>query len=130
MRCATVVSSTPLPAHHKSIERLRTRVVSGHAICSLAGTCDKSERMKPRHAAVLALVGWYLMMPPLTPDSASDCNSLRDKMQKAAHDPAALAQVNKETARRGEPPLDLKFALESTHEAFCIASDDPRLKQK
>ena len=22
--------------------------------------------MKPRHAAVLALVGWYLMLPPLT----------------------------------------------------------------
>ena len=22
--------------------------------------------MKPRHAAALALVGWYLMLPPLT----------------------------------------------------------------
>jgi hypothetical protein len=25
--------------------------------------------MKPRHAAALALVGWYLMMPPIDPAS-------------------------------------------------------------
>src|ERR1700722_15020161 len=34
--------------------------------------CDRSASMKPRHAAVLSLVGWYLMLPPLTkkgPDS-------------------------------------------------------------
>jgi hypothetical protein len=27
-------------------------------------TCDKRERMKRHHAAALALVGWYLMVPP------------------------------------------------------------------
>ena len=26
---------------------------------------DKSGTMKPRHAAALALVGWYLMVPPI-----------------------------------------------------------------
>jgi uncharacterized caspase-like protein len=37
-----------------------------------SGQVVQSERVKPRHAAALALVGWYLMMPPLTkvgPDS-------------------------------------------------------------
>jgi len=30
--------------------------------------------MKPRHAAALALVGWYLMMPPSASDLDSACN--------------------------------------------------------
>jgi hypothetical protein len=111
-------------------------------------------KLQSCHTAALALIGWYLISPPSTYDSrtqsfallpnapiskwkvidsydsAGDCNSVRDEIQKAAHDPAALAQVNKETAKRGEPPLDSKFALESAHEAFCISTDDPRLKER
>jgi hypothetical protein len=31
----------------------------------MGSVCDKSETMNPRHAAALALVGWYLMVPPM-----------------------------------------------------------------
>ncbi len=33
----------------------------------------ESTRMKSRHAAALALVGWYLMLPPMADDLDSSC---------------------------------------------------------
>ena len=60
--------------------------------------------MKPRHAAVLALVGWYLMTPPppfypSTPlskwtrlgktdyESEEECTAVREKLQATFRDP-------------------------------------------
>jgi hypothetical protein len=88
--------------------------------------------MNLRHAAALALVGWYLMvpppdtvtleqfrkgeMPPLTIwiqlwafDSAKEC---QDKLAQLVHD-------QKDPRRRDTLAM-----------GRCIASDDPRLKSK
>ncbi|MGC2441973.1 hypothetical protein [Candidatus Binatus sp.] len=89
--------------------------------------------MNLRHAAALALVGWYLMMPPVTPDgrvqksaplstweitssydTADDCEKVRlvssgwmanSNGQKREHTPRADAEA-------------------------CVSTDDPRLKEK
>jgi hypothetical protein len=80
--------------------------------------------MKTRHAAALALVGWYLMAPlslqtnlPISEwnhigsyDKATDCEDGR----------VALAEKNK------HDPQKYRLILLSE----CIASDDPRLKEK
>jgi hypothetical protein len=95
--------------------------------------------MWPRHAAALALVGWYLMVPPLLPrlsegepylgflplaplsqwtivdfDSARGCidahaRLLRDRVMKNVND---------------------EIRIEQAYSARCIATDDPRLKEK
>jgi hypothetical protein len=83
--------------------------------------------MKPHHAAALALVGWYLMMPSgdhpteahishwlkvQTFDSAAECSSRR-------WDILSEASANKDD-----------FRLRTARAMRCIASDDPRLKDK
>ena len=87
--------------------------------------------MKLRHATALALVGWYLMVPPMNSwpglpwidrdaplsrwttsamfDSAKDCEIAREKHEHA------YALAVKSTIDDG---------------AVCIASDDPRFKGK
>jgi hypothetical protein len=99
--------------------------------------------MKPRHAAALALVGWYLMVPPLvgTPpnqvsvnlgaplsewetydsyDSAADChNAALEQLAISEH---VSAHHNCDTENTCET-LQTQTKL-----AKCIATDDPRLK--
>ena len=97
--------------------------------------------MKPRHAAALALVGWYLMMPPLLPqlsegepdffghlplaplsqwtmigsfDSVRGCIDAHVKLLRVR----VMKSVND------------KIQIEQAYSARCIASDDPRLKEK
>jgi hypothetical protein len=86
--------------------------------------------MKLRHAAALALVGWYLMVPPSTDeraplfqwevvasyDSASAC-------REALHKSKDPAQVESDY-----PSLARLFAAQGFLAAQCIATDDPRLK--
>jgi hypothetical protein len=91
--------------------------------------------MKPRHAAALALVGWYSIIPsstlppgvaykePLSRwqivrgfDTADDCNDFLSSFFEDSRQKQALSLL--EPAYR-----DYMFAE-------CIASDDPRLKQK
>jgi len=98
--------------------------------------------VKTSHAAALALVGWYLMTPPLvnapskidmeaplaswkiyqTLDTAEECDkallSARAKYEHTASAP--LGSIKKGTRA---------FALQMTF-AQCISSDDPRLKAK
>ncbi len=93
--------------------------------------------MRLRHVAVLALVGWYLMVPPwnrLVPsdpdpqaplnewtdvasfDTVAECNGAI-----AEHDKKALAALGPIGSNRHTTPWDF---------AKCIATDDPRLKKK
>lgn len=88
--------------------------------------------MKPRHAATLALVGWYLIAPvrdehgkaeitlPISEwlqvdafDSANECRKAGFERQRSieTHDPSPSART-----------------LAGVWQ--CIASDDPRLKEK
>jgi hypothetical protein len=96
--------------------------------------------MKPRHVAALALVGWYLMVPPLVPqlsegepylgflplaplsqwtildsfDSAEECIDAHVKLLRDR----VIKNVNDE------------IRLEQAYSARCIATDNPRLKKK
>ncbi|MGO9605408.1 MAG: hypothetical protein ACLQAT_18805 [Candidatus Binataceae bacterium] len=89
--------------------------------------------MKLRHATALALVGWYLMVPPLSHlpkdgrmeplfnwtmvgafRTEKDCDAERPKFSKL--DPNLGSY-------RGLPP-------EEIYDVQCIATDDPRLKEK
>jgi len=98
--------------------------------------------MKPRHAAAFALVGWYLLLPPTFPDqlkvnidapiskwehyaafdSAQDCEStiqyLNDQDKKFT------------SAQRANPTTDEQSRAEQHVMSECIATDDPRLKEK
>ena len=98
--------------------------------------------MKLRHAAALALVGWYLFLPPppippdplpakLPPvskwlyfaafDSAKECEDHRRSMED-------------QTASKVKNPPDLKTTEMQVYAQFslgqCIASDDLRLTPK
>jgi hypothetical protein len=95
--------------------------------------------MKLRHAAALALVGWYLMVPspeiiahvgidaaanyPLSTwytvnvcDTASDCKTYD-----------MLSRQGMEITAQKDPSF--RGPLEALKHAQCVATDDPRLKQ-
>lgn len=94
--------------------------------------------MTLRHAAALALVGWYLMAPPmgekkpdfhaplskwtieLAFDSALECDAAMRKWHE-----------NAEKALQGDPKLQ-KMSIEEWYASanvVCVATDDPRLKE-
>lgn len=103
--------------------------------------------MKPRHAAALALVGWYLMLPPLrvegpasdpnTPveadtkaplsqwtivlgfDTAKECYDYPDHFEKILHD----AKGTSGEEQRGSDAMSRYWFSKSQ----CIATDDPRI---
>jgi len=116
-----------------------------------------------RHAAALALVGWYLMTPlidhehgqiiysaPLAYwqiedsfDTAAECRRGRDsniqfqmRLAKTHHETEAQEErYEAETDARmkwpsGTAKKSRGFGLQADMFAQCIASDDPRLKEK
>jgi hypothetical protein len=94
-----------------------------------------SRPMKIRHAAVLAVAGWYLMVPPLdmathklnpdeplaawhnfgSYDHASACSSDREKQLNF--------WLSKGSLSEGE-----RLTVEGLQSYQCIATDDPRLR--
>jgi len=92
--------------------------------------------MNPRHAAALALVGWYLMVPPieLTRSGERAFNFYAPLSQWYRWDFYQTARecwdvdhdlfVRSESVLRIDPMDD---AANAYLEAQCIASDDPRL---
>jgi hypothetical protein len=72
--------------------------------------------MKARHAAALALVGWYLMLPPVISDG---------RTRKDAPLSRWYIFSSFETKEECE-----QVRQASTPSAICVASDDPRLKEK
>ena len=96
--------------------------------------------MKLRHAAALALVRWYLMIPrydltglvldkaPLSMwkiyneyDSSAQCEEIREEMSRTAQ------KFIDEQEQRAETEDGLSQATVMLS-ARCIAKDDPRLK--
>ena len=93
--------------------------------------------MKTRHAAALALMAWYLMIPPLAaPDGLSidttaplaqwynmkpsfaskqECESTKAKMIALHPHPSSPAE---------------QLRLDGAKAALCVPSGDPRLKEK
>jgi hypothetical protein len=97
--------------------------------------------MNPRHAAALALVGWYLMVAPRDADYLFTVNAPLTKwIIVQSFDTAENCESNRsrqidQTDRLGEywyydtkkretigSPAKLAY--------LCIATDDPRLKEK
>jgi hypothetical protein len=85
--------------------------------------------VKPRHAATLTLVGWYLLIPleghydaPFTYwshydsyDTAKECSQAQIELIRKIENSPSHAQ---------KPPFNMVKASE------CIETDDPRLKEK
>jgi hypothetical protein len=91
--------------------------------------------MKLHHAASLVLVGWYLMAPPMDkPDHFDTSAPLGRWSTTASFDTAAectKAQAQGELAySQGEPTPEHKLMLQMWAQSACIATDDPRLKQR
>jgi len=84
--------------------------------------------VNPRNAALLALIVWYLMMPP---SPQTDYEELAPKAPLASWEQidsyATLRQCEKDIERvmnaDGSPETMEEFGL-----FRCVSSDDPRLK--
>jgi hypothetical protein len=116
--------------------------------------------MTSRHAAALALVGWYLLTPKIRNpktytftgqaivgdhltlsqwginsafDNAKDCEMARGKMWKDSREMRQKfeTEAGREVlAERPDHGAEVKGIAESYRDALCVASDDPRLKEK
>ena len=100
--------------------------------------------MNPRHAAALALVGWYLMLPPPVSRDVGNEHGPFDlgaplntwmlyASTGSARDCNNLIQENIENIRKHNGPAPkgyVRLPVEIFEVAECIASDDPRLKEK
>ena|ERR1700733_11703725 len=110
--------------------------------------------MNLRHAAALALVGWYLMLPPLKEksvvadaplsewkmvegfDTAHDCESANSSLVEQAKKTSSqeerkfkASQGDKSSSQNLEALQQLYFLEVVVPLQKCIASDDPRLKE-
>src|SRR5258708_27358346 len=96
-------------------------------------------RVKTRHAAALALVGWYLMVPPPVPHSSVpvDLDAPLSKWRFfSTHDSAAqceqglVAFYKLAKTELAANPADERDRIQfyQLANSQCIASHDPRLK--
>jgi hypothetical protein len=91
--------------------------------------------MKPRHAAALALVGWYLMVPPISNGTPAIAAPLSRWEIQESYDTAVECQSNlylvvKQALTDLQKPMiqDKKNLVLQFSSATCVASDDPHLK--
>jgi hypothetical protein len=86
--------------------------------------------MKPRHAAALALVGWYLLVPPRTrtwwigEERYDDATPLSRWTIERSFDKAERCEAARLTTQQQAGDAAIRM-----NHAVCVASDDPRLKQ-
>ncbi|HUO04601.1 MAG TPA: hypothetical protein VMU16_05330 [Candidatus Binataceae bacterium] len=89
--------------------------------------------MTRRHATALALVGWYLMMPPTGRDhpmgNANAPLSQWIKRPTMYRDKEECEHVL-DRHRRMTNSKNRQIAVKFYKQAQCVASDDPRLKKK
>jgi hypothetical protein len=92
--------------------------------------------MNVRHAAALALVGWYLMTPPLASDrlDVERDAPLSTWKQGGAFDTAKDCEANLSDGLKRLDHANGEKQFPSFYHEFlyarCIAVDDPRLKEK
>jgi len=105
--------------------------------------------MKTCHAAAVAIVAWYLMIPPIGAnnkvdvraplsqwrkgvkfDSQKECDeSLKDAIQNPMT-PDEYQAAAAATKKARMHPLSKSEMKRRTAESKCVAEDDPRLKKK
>jgi hypothetical protein len=108
--------------------------------------------IKPRHAAALALVGWYLMAPPIAHDSQGHATgkvlnwlplssweqissfdtakACEDYQSNQVMTTASAVTAAKKRAQTTQQLRNIDADWGQTDLAKCVASDDPRLKSK
>jgi hypothetical protein len=100
--------------------------------------------MKPRHAAALALVGWYLIAPWTSAENAwegimgpsiseGDKWATLDTFDTGSECKRALALGQEQAikqAKKPKPDASDPDRFYDMNNARCIATDDPRLKGK
>ena len=92
--------------------------------------------MKSRRAAALALVGWYLLLPPPGPTRDVDTSLpltiwYRVKevyASKTDCEKAKFGLINLPRANPADPNEQSKLRGEMA--GICVSTDDPRLKEK
>jgi hypothetical protein len=86
--------------------------------------------MNPRHAAALALVGWYLMLPSYDPSVPISKWYQAESFDTAAQCRALLEwEMSEDYAKHAQgTPTEIRKYQRAMKEAKCIATDDPRLK--
>lgn len=106
--------------------------------------------MRSRHAATLAFLGWYLMVPPDSTvphsvdsaapishwsiitnfESVDTCKQALTELQNKNGDPAKLDATGRLRRFQKRQPADPELARARVDDAACIDTDDPRLKEK
>jgi hypothetical protein len=86
--------------------------------------------MKPRHAAALALVGWYLLAPPLRGRNAIDMSA---PIAKWDHWGASAFESERDCQNlQYQVAMLAEFRsgpnLQRLKASTCVKTDDPRLK--
>ena len=92
-----------------------------------------TEGMKPRHAAALALVGWYLIAPPIrTPKTGEPYLDVHAPYRdwQILHEFKTVDDCEDDAGGFVDGDVDPQLLLDQRSEAECIATDDPRLKSK
>ena len=101
------------------------------------------------HAAALAIVAWYLMIPPVNADNRVDARAALSKwrqgvsfaskneceasLKDAMENPMTLSEYQaaaKATLKAKMHPLSQSEMTRRMQESVCVSSDDPRLKAK
>jgi hypothetical protein len=94
--------------------------------------------MKPRHAAALALVGWYLVVPPPYSQGAHSLPPLSKWSIYKWFESADLCNFFRADGATGvlqDAPPDFVQQFDGSlmdifKQGECVATDDPRLKKK
>jgi hypothetical protein len=91
--------------------------------------------MKLRHAAALALVAWYLMVPPLAEPDGLSIDTTAPLTAWVNMKPSFASKPDCETTKAkmialhphpSDPSEQLRH--DGAKAALCVPSDDPRLK--
>jgi hypothetical protein len=92
--------------------------------------------VKPRYAATLALVGWYLLVPPSRPNYEVDQSApLSRWAQDASFDTASECEHNRQEmieSLASHKVKNMSVEMQNGNARIyalsrCIATDDPRL---
>jgi len=105
--------------------------------------------MKTRHTAALAIVAWYLMIPPINAHNKVDAHAPMSKWKKGVSFDSekecdqslqdAIANPMTESEYRAAEQATLKAKMhplsqsemkKRTAESVCVSADDARLKAK
>jgi hypothetical protein len=87
-------------------------------------------KMDLRHAAALALVGWYLMAPPMTADKKVLTDApFSGWLIVGSYDSADACSTNLTKLRVSSEQWE-SWRRERTMRSACISTDDPRLIPK